>query len=1191
MRRVVALTLLAWVLVCDVTFAQSSELEVFPQAVEIDFPQGYDVYSDAGKLLKTLPGPTSATIRAKTSGKTFAVGEVYLSDWSFDQRQQGKEANWIVPKRDAAATAVSHVAAPSGASAGLIVYPAIKEVSFPEGYNVFSDDGQLIKTVSGPTSIALKGETTGKTFANGAAYLSDWSYGQLQQGKSPNWIVGLALGRSAADEENQAVGDSSLVVHFPPKVCFERTTSFFHEGYDLLTNDGQLIKTVNGSASAETEGYSEGLPFARGRAYLAHSSIDRILSGQAPVWIRDRRDRETVKPALTHPSTAAASFKGATEKMVRVVGAHAAAGRTKDPAMNSGAAVAAGSRGMTVVGASHAGAKSTDQEMLYPDPVAVTFPYGYEVYDSGGRLLESVSGPKTHVLRGKMGEVSVSEYKSLDGVTTLDPESVESRIGALPLNCAIGLNHLQDLDPETASRIVAMLNSPQMGSRTDVDESPNAHRKLELNGVKSLSSPTASALARFGANKFRLRASLSLKSIKSLDTASARALLAFADSQLTPLFLNWDDESSVSVNGEALSNDAERILFLSQDGYEAIHGGKQATWIGIPKDEALYYPSHANKDGDPWRAVDTKIADVADDESEPWMQIDEVNGSSIIYDIVTARHPATRAAFAETGASYRNTGFGDYWQTFQIDGFSHSPELASGNLQYLGPATFDALAMMTRQERDWLNASLPGTYQSIADIFRNDFLGSKDAKQVQSVADEDLPKNVIFVRIYRSPFVPEKSARNYLRWGDLDQNDRQNLTSGIVKKQPSFYGAQVYADGKMVGNYPLFGAVDLEAFAEIMLRNHTKRKAGLNLDSTDEWLHGFFESIYQGVFGRLKRHLVGAKQIYWQAEGYFHLIPLDLIAIACGEDDGLADIPLVEVADGTAFGRISSFSVNLRELGALLVANPQYKQGGRQSAGDSVYNERTVNLVSRAFSNRSLSFEDLPGADKEVDGLSGKLNAEGIQKVSVLRREQASEPAALERLSQVGLAHIATHGFYLDMTLATGEREKQQFNELKSSTDPYFRSGLALTGANETLAEWSKGNVKGSAMDGVLLASEVKDLDLKNLSLLVLSACSTAEGKSVDGKSVASLREAFLRAGVETLVTTLWDIPDDFAAKLMVDFYHRLFAGDAPSIALWHAKKDNFLELRKTDGFAESVVKVAPFVAVTRAAEWGNLSK
>jgi hypothetical protein len=1175
--RTVAFALLVWTLVFGTACARGGELDVFPQSIEMQFPDGYEVRNDAGKVLKRVAGPTSATIKAKTSRKAFAAGDVYLSDWSYDQLQKGGKPNWIMPKVSGTATTAAQVSASSGASTGLIVYPAIKEMTFPEGYSVFRDNGQLIKTVPGPSSATLMAESGAKSFARGVAYLSDWSYEQLRKGRQPNWIVGCAAERSVASQEAQTAGHASLAVHFPPKVCLQRTTSYFSKGYELLTNDGQLIKTVSGSASAETEGYSEGLPFVRGRAYLAASSIDRMLAGQEPLWIRDRASGTS---ALVEQRDPAASLEEVVDKMVRLVESQEVVGRTKSSAKTSESDGAPTSRGMNIVSAHRVDAKSPSQLMLYPDPVPVTFPYGYEVYDSGGGLLESVSGPKTQVLRGKVGNACVSNYIRLDEITTLNPESVVSSLGVLPLDCTVAVNNLVGLSTETANGIVAVLNSLQMGSKKDA-EALSAQRELQLNGLESLSPTAAAALANFGANSFRLHASLSLKNVKSLDAASVKALLRFSGL----LFLNWSDESSSSETSEMRSTASDRILFLSEEGYEALRKGEQARWIGIPKGESLYYPTHADKDEDIWSAVNTSIVDAASDESDPWMQIDEVNGSAIIYDIVTARHPATRKAFAETGAVYQHSGFGDYWQTFQIDGFSHSPELASGNLQYLGPATFDALAMMTRQERDWLNASLPATYQAIADIFRNDFLGSKDAKQATTVADFDLPKNAIFLRFYRSPFVPGKSSGNYLRWGDLDQVDRRNLTSANATKQPSFYGVQIYANGKMAGNYPLFGAVDLEAFAEIMLRNYTKRKAGLSLDSTDEWLQGFFESIYQGVFGRIRRHLVGAGRIYWQAEGYFHLIPLDLIAITCGSSDGIANIPMVEVADAAAIGRASTFSKNIRDLGALLVANPEYNQGGQQNRGDSICDDSTAKLVSRAFSNRSLSFSDLPGADEEVDRLTSKLKAAGIKDVNVLRKEGASEAALLEKLSNSGLAHIATHGFYLDMTLATDERSKQLFNELKNSTNPYFRSGLALTGANATLAEWSQGNVKETATDGVLLASEVKDLDLNNLSLLVLSACSTAEGKPVDGKSVASLREAFLQAGVETLVTTLWDIPDDFAVKLMGDFYHHLLAGDTPSIALWRAKKDNFLQLRKSTGFAESMVKVAPFVAVTQAAK------
>ena len=166
-------------------------IEVFPGVVEMNFPRGYQVYSDDGKLLKTVPGPTTVAINARASGKSFAAAEVYLSDWSYERMQKGETPNWIVPdfeNRDGQA-AVPHVENTKGASEqGLVVYPSNQETAFPNGYDVYSDEGKLLKSVPGSASTLLRGHATGKSFASGKVFLSDWSYERMLKGEKPNWI-------------------------------------------------------------------------------------------------------------------------------------------------------------------------------------------------------------------------------------------------------------------------------------------------------------------------------------------------------------------------------------------------------------------------------------------------------------------------------------------------------------------------------------------------------------------------------------------------------------------------------------------------------------------------------------------------------------------------------------------------------------------------------------------------------------------------------------------------------------------------------------------------------------------------------------------------------------------------------------------------------------------------------------------
>jgi CHAT domain-containing protein len=93
-----------------------------------------------------------------------------------------------------------------------------------------------------------------------------------------------------------------------------------------------------------------------------------------------------------------------------------------------------------------------------------------------------------------------------------------------------------------------------------------------------------------------------------------------------------------------------------------------------------------------------------------------------------------------------------------------------------------------------------------------------------------------------------------------------------------------------------------------------------------------------------------------------------------------------------------------------------------------------------------------------------------------------------------------------------------------------------------------------TAEDGVLTAEDVVSLDLRNTELVVLSACETGLGEVQVGEGVFGLRRAFILAGAKTLVMSLWKVPDQQTQDLMIDFYHRILAGEPRAEALRQAQ-------------------------------------
>lgn len=90
--------------------------------------------------------------------------------------------------------------------------------------------------------------------------------------------------------------------------------------------------------------------------------------------------------------------------------------------------------------------------------------------------------------------------------------------------------------------------------------------------------------------------------------------------------------------------------------------------------------------------------------------------------------------------------------------------------------------------------------------------------------------------------------------------------------------------------------------------------------------------------------------------------------------------------------------------------------------------------------------------------------------------------------------------------------------------------------------------------DGPLLLADLDDLRLPRAPLVTLSACETGLG-DLRGGDVLGLSRAFLYAGAEALLVSLWRVPDEATAHLMETFYRHLTEGASPATALRQAQR------------------------------------
>jgi CHAT domain-containing protein len=188
--------------------------------------------------------------------------------------------------------------------------------------------------------------------------------------------------------------------------------------------------------------------------------------------------------------------------------------------------------------------------------------------------------------------------------------------------------------------------------------------------------------------------------------------------------------------------------------------------------------------------------------------------------------------------------------------------------------------------------------------------------------------------------------------------------------------------------------------------------------------------------------------------------------------------------------------------------------------------------------------------------------------------------ARLKSIHHPHILHLATHGFFWGVppppAHETGE-DSEWFHSPLDLNNPMYRSGVVLAGANTTLHAWKEGRVPPPESDGVLFSAEAAELDLRGTWLVVLSACQTGLGESRSGEGVMGLRRAFVKAGAQNVLLTLWSVYDRYSAEWMTEYYDLLIKRGNPSAALAELQRKELVKLRERD-FVSAVQKAGPYM-------------
>jgi len=307
-------------------------------------------------------------------------------------------------------------------------------------------------------------------------------------------------------------------------------------------------------------------------------------------------------------------------------------------------------------------------------------------------------------------------------------------------------------------------------------------------------------------------------------------------------------------------------------------------------------------------------------------------------------------------------------------------------------------------------------------------------------------------------------------------------------------------------------------------------------------------ALYRLVWQPIDSLLKGATTIWYSPSGLVHRISIP--AIALNEKERLCDRYQLNCLSS------SRELIRKKEEKALFATGSKVALFGginyewHDNQPQRVQESTGVQLIAMRSAwlpgdpTRGTDFSDLPGTMAEVNAIDGICRNHQV-KDTLYTSNLATEASfkALSGKESPVIIHLATHGFFFDdpkkdySSMQMVESGKQSY---KYSEDPLLRSGLIMAGGNRA---WKGDTVPEGMENGILQAKEVSNMDLRNTKLVVLSACETGLGDVKGSEGVFGLQRSFKMAGVDYLLISLWQVPDEATQKLMTMFYENLFNG------------------------------------------------
>jgi len=258
----------------------------------------------------------------------------------------------------------------------------------------------------------------------------------------------------------------------------------------------------------------------------------------------------------------------------------------------------------------------------------------------------------------------------------------------------------------------------------------------------------------------------------------------------------------------------------------------------------------------------------------------------------------------------------------------------------------------------------------------------------------------------------------------------------------------------------------------------------------------------------LKEHVDNYQKLIISQDGLLNQLPFE--ALYDGEEYLLHQKDITYIASGKEFIRLHRFGSSTDEdISITVFANPAYDSKEVplvEKDDDDIGDFRTMRALD-AFGK----CDPLPNTQEEAKAIKSVYSS------SSLYTKVEADENSLKSIKNSKILHIATHGMVA---------------ENKDEKEPLLKCALALTGYNTSVEK------KGEY--GIFTGLKIAALDLKTTDLVVLSACESAKGSSDEVYGVSSLSRAFMMAGANATIASLWEANDVMAQQFFTRYYTKL---------------------------------------------------